>query len=432
MKIQNFQDLATNDQRLKLLHIIEAGLEVIDTGRAISHQVLLRSQELNIAGKIFSLKDVNRIIVIGAGKCSLDAALALEKILGDKLTRGLVIDTRSNDHHPKLQKIELRVGDHPYPSEQNIAYTREMLGLLDDLEPSDLVINLVSGGGSTLLCQPPESLSASDEKRLLDQLFRKGATIQEINVVRKHLSFARGGGVAKRSWPARVISLIFSDVPGDEISFISSGPTVRDDTTIEDARGVISRYDDSEQFLTLLDNLIETPKEEKYFSQVDNQLIVSNRIALEAMSEEAQKQNLNSRIVTTRLAGNNREIGSQILRELKQEPEKTVLLYGGETTVNISGYGLGGRNRDLAMSLLPQIDKNEIIASVASDGRDNGDSAGAFADLELKKLATSKDLDVEEYLINNDSQTFFSKLGYDIRTGPTGSNVADLIIAIKY
>ncbi|MEI6495017.1 MAG: DUF4147 domain-containing protein, partial [bacterium] len=317
------------------------------------------------------------------------------------------------------------------PTENNIALTKEMLGVLKCLSKEDLVIVIVSGGGSTLLCQPPAEVGAAEEKELLDALFHAGANIQEINTLRKHLSYARGGYLAQAADPAQVVACILSDVPGDEIEYISSGPTVKDSTTIEDAEGIIARYDVDGRFEALTTKFIETPKDQKIFDRVTNILFISNRLALEAMKVDLEERGYAVQIVTTRLTGNAITLGRQIASEIAATPTRTALLYGGETTVNITGSGKGGRNQALVLAALAEVRENTIITSFASDGRDNGDYAGSFADSDLREIAISKDLDMVSYLQNSDSTTFFSELGYYIETGPTGSNVADLIIALK-
>lgn len=427
MKIKNFQELATSDLRKTVLEIAEAGLEAIDTEKIIKESVRLENDKLFIKDKIFSLNKIGRIFVVGVGKCSLEAAAVLEDILDERVFDGIVIDVCGDK---KLNKIKGCLGDHPFPTERNINATKEIISLLAGVKENDLVIFIVSGGGSTLLCQPT-NFTCQNEKEVIECLFKAGAEIEEINTIRKHISFARGGFLAKYAYPAQMVSLIFSDVPGDKTEFIASGPTVKDTTTVSDAKRILEKYNICEKCGFLEESLIETPKEDKYFERVENVLIVSNQNILEAMKKKSEELGFSAKICSVCLSGEARKIGGKIIDELKKAPEKTVLLYGGETTVNIVGQGKGGRNQELALSALSFVGENEIIVSIASDGKDNTEFAGALCDTETKRKSEKLGLDIENHLNNNDSSRFFEKNGDYILTGDTGSNVSDLAIALK-
>lgn len=412
--------------RKKTLLIAEAGLAAIDTAKVIRQNVRLEGQKLWFRGRSFDLRKLKRIYVVGVGKCSLEAGAALEQILGKKITAGIGVDV----HPGKLKRIRTYAGTHPWPTEKNIDVTKEIIKLLTRTKRSDLVIFIISGGGSTLLCQPG-NFTCIDEKQLLQCLYREGATIQEENILRKHLSSARGGYLAKYAYPSQVVSLLISDVPGDNPEFIASGPTVKDTTTVQDAQKVHEKYH-SEKCCGILEHeLLETPKADKYFKAVHNILLVSNKTALSAMAKEALTQKLRPKIVTSRLSGQAKKVAIRIIRDLAAAKPNTVLLYGGETTVVLKGPGKGGRNQELALSGLRYIKKAEIIATVASDGRDNTDSAGAICDIITKEKAKRLKLNPEAYLRHNDSYTFFQKVRESLVTGDTGSNVSDLIIAAK-
>ncbi|MCL5017170.1 MAG: DUF4147 domain-containing protein [Patescibacteria group bacterium] len=426
MKIKNFKKLAVTEDRKKLLDIVEAGLEAIDTKKVILNSIKIENEKLLIQGHSFSLKTAERIFVVGIGKCSLEAGAALEKILGKRLAGGMVLDV----HEGELKKIKAYTGDHPLMSPRNIATTKKIIELLSGLTEKDLVIFVISGGGSALLCQP-KNFTWAEESSVVDALIHAGANIQEMNTVRKHLSLARGGFLAKYAYPARVVSIIFSDVIGNNLEFIASGPTIKDTTTLEEARAVMKRYDIQKKCGFSPDNLIETPKESKYFEKVKNILLVSNRTALEAMSEKATQLGYISKIMTDNLSGEAYKVGENILGDLSREAAKTVLLYGGETTVKVRGKGKGGRNQEVALSALRRIGPGQVLSSVASDGKDNTDHAGAICDIISKDKADHKKMDAERYLKDNDSYEFFKKTGDFIRTGDTGSNVADIIIAIN-
>jgi glycerate-2-kinase len=438
MKIQNFNELAVSDLRKAALNIAEAGLLAIDTKEALKRAVKVGDGKLYINGSEFELNNSGKLLVVGVGKCSLEAGAALEEILGDRISGGIIVDV----HKGTLRKIETYRGTHPLPSEQNVDATKKIIELLSGRNEKDLVIFVVSGGGSTLLCQPVNHTCA-EEAKIFQCLSAAGATIQELNTVRKHISLARGGFLAKYAYPARVVSLIFSDVPGNNLEFVASGPTVRDTTSIAEAEKVIEKYDvrkkcdlprsEKPSLLRGLppNILIETPKNEEYFRKVKNILLVSNDVALGAMAEEAKKQGFSPQIVTDVMVGESRNVAGQILKSLERSEPKTVLLYGGETTVTIKGTGRGGRNLELALAALKGIGDGELILTLASDGRDNGEFAGAICDTITLEATEKSGYKVDKALENNDSYGFFEKAGNYVLTGDTGSNVSDLVVAIK-
>jgi glycerate-2-kinase len=428
MKIKNHKELATTESRKMALEIAEAGLAAIDTETVINKEIRLEKESLFIKEEEIPLKGLNRIIVAGVGKCAFDAALTLEKILGDHLTAGIAIDVKEP---PEFKKIKGFKGTHPFPSEDNTKATKELVNSLKDLKENDLVIFIISGGGSTLLYLP-ENENCAKEAEIVQSLFKTSTPIKEVNTIRKHLSLARGGFLAKYAYPAKVISLIFSDVPNNDIQFIASGPTVKDSTTIDDAKNILSKSGvpdicDVEGKCCL----VETPKEDKYFDKVKNITLVSNKIALAAMADKARKLGLEPKIVTSELTGEARDVAEKIIEELDGYPSKTALLYGGETTVTVKVKGKGGRNLEVALSALQFIKQGQTITTIASDGRDNTDYAGAICDIITKRRAEELNLDPKKYLDNNANYDFFSKAGNYLQTGNTGSNVSDLTILIK-
>ncbi len=426
-KIKNFDDLALTSLRKAALLIAEAGLEAIDTGKAIKKNVRLENEKLIIKDNEFSLANVKRIFFIGVGKCAAEAAKAIEGILGEKLQSGVLIDVVPP---PDLKKIRAFQGTHPLPTEANIAAAKEIVLLLKNLNENDFVIFIVSGGGSTFLCLP-EDRACDEEAKIIRALMDAGADISEINTVRKHLSLARGGYLAKYAYPARGVALIFSDVPGNDIQFIASGPTVKDETTIHDAEKILERYDIPRVCGIPDCGLVETPKEEKFFAGIKNMIIVSNKIALGAMANKAEELGFKAKIQTDSLTGRAREVAKNIMEDLHKMPEKTALFYGGETTLVVrNSLSKGGRNMHFALSALQYLKDDELIIGLASDGRDNGDFAGAICDKMTKEKAFAKKLDILEYLDANNEYPFFEKAGDYILTGITGSNVSDLIIAI--
>ncbi len=429
LKIKNLNELGTTSIRKTALKIVEAGLLAIDTSLIIEKKIRVDGDSVIIDGVPFRTSLKSKIYLVGIGKCSSEAAFAVENILLDKLSGGIVLDVR------EPEKIGTRVkyycGTHPFPSEKNTSITTEIVEFLKKLDENDLVIFIISGGGSTLLCLPNEGNTCIEEEAILKQLFSVGATIQEINTIRKHISLARGGWLAKYAYPARSVALIFSDVPGNNLEFIASGPTVKDDTTVEDAGQILAKYKILESCKLEGCGLIETPKEDKYFEKVINVLAVSNILALDAMKSEAEKFGFEAKILTDRIEGEAREVANDIIKTLHDEPKRTVLLYGGETTVTVDKKGRGGRNGELALSALRFVEDGELLMTVASDGRDNGPYAGAIADSDGRKKAGELNLNIDEYLAGHNDAPFFEQTGDYLMTGPTGSNVSDLLIAIK-
>lgn len=429
MKIKNFKDISTNKLRTDALSILEEGLSSIDTKRVMDKNFRLEENTLYIKGKGFDISKYKNIFLIGVGKSSLSASEVIEKKIGERIKKGVILDIE-DENNSNLKKVKYLKGDHPYPTERNVEATTEIISILKEAEGEDLVISIISGGGSALLCQPTD-FEVSKEKYLVQEMFKAGVGIEEINTIRKHLSSARGGNLAFYAHPALMISLVFSDVPGDNLEFIASGPTVKDTTTAEDAKEILINHNLWQKVGFSFGSFVETPKNEKYFKNIENILFVSNKTALQAMSSKANELGFSSRIIDTKIRGEAREVANLVLADLKEEGGSAVLLYGGETTVTILGEGEGGRNQELALSALREIEKGEIVISCASDGIDNSEYAGAVADFQAKEKADKLGIKPEAFLARNDSYNFFKKTGDFIETGTTGSNIADLIIALK-
>jgi len=428
MKIQNFEALATTDARRSLLTIAEAGYEAIDTEAVLQRVMRLDGNRLFLADQEIDLANVGKIVFIGIGKCAVEAGIVAERVLGDRIAAGVVVDVKAC---PELPHIKTFLGTHPLPSDENLAAAEAIVDILHALTEQDLAIFVISGGGSTLLFLPQDRESR-EEIPIMKALIDAGATIQEINTIRKHLSAARGGNLAKDAYPARVVSLIFSDVVGDDLSFIASGPTVKDTTTIEDAARVLAKFNVLATCNLASCGLIETPKDDKYFEHVSNVLVVSNRHALEAMKAKAEELGFAAEIRGSELTGEADDVGAMIADAIRSAPAKTALLWAGETTVTVHNpAGRGGRNLELAASALRFVADGEEILSFASDGRDHGAFAGAICDMMTKRAATDAGVDPETFRAADDTYALFEKIGNYVMTGDTGSNVSDLIVALK-
>jgi glycerate-2-kinase len=420
--IKNFEELATTPNRKNALKIVEAGFDAINTEEVIKNKIKLQNNILTINHVHFDLNKFKNIYVVGFGKSSCDAALALEEILGSKITKGAVIGLSKVD----TKYIETFAGAHPRPSEVNDPVGKKIYEMLKDSDSDDLVIVLVSGGGSALLCYPESEWK--DGARLYDAFLETGKTISEINTVRKHLSLLKGGGLAKIAFPATVVGLIFSDVPGDIFENVASGATYKDNTTIEDVKKIIAENNLGEF------ELIETPKEDKYFEKVHNFVLVSNKTAVEAMAKKAQELNFNTNIISTNLYD---EDEKAIKKIFSAKEEGTVVLAAGEPKIVIMKKGgKGGRNLHMGLEVVKDemINKKDredsVFISFASDGMDNSDVAGAIVDKNTLNEIEKLGLDVDDYLDRFDSYTLFQKTNDIIVTGATGANVSDLMVLL--
>ncbi len=413
--------------RADALAIAEAGYAAVDVGNTIKRKIRVENGQLHIGDTTCPLTG-RRVFFIGVGKCAVRGGRALETLLGDALSSGIALDVSAPDQGD-ISKIETLIGTHPLPTEANERATRRIMEFLSGRHGDDLVIMLISGGGSTLLCLPDAPMDCVDEGILFEKLTAQGAPIQDINLMRKHLSRARGGALAAAAYPAEVISLIVSDVPGNDIATIASGPTVLDSSTVADAQAVLERHGISSSAGIAF---LETPKEEKYFKRVTNILFLSNQDALAGMQEEAARRGYATRIVDTHFTGEARDLGRAIALKLHDSASKVALFYGGESTVTLGVHaGKGGRNQEMALAALPDIRGDELILPFASDGHDNTEHAGAIADETTRAHARERNISPEEYLATHRSHDFFTTVGDALVTGYTGSNVSDLIIALK-
>ncbi|MFA6257844.1 MAG: DUF4147 domain-containing protein [Candidatus Paceibacterota bacterium] len=440
--IKNFDQLATTENRKNALKIVEAGFDAINTEEVIKNKIKLEDNILFINNESFDLNKFKNIKVVGFGKDSMDGALAIEKILGSKIKEGAVIGITKVD----CTHIETFTGTHPRPSEVNVTAGKKIYEMIKDSNTDDLIIVLVSGGGSSLLCYP-ESENTEGSK-LYDAFLGSGKTIIEMNTIRKHLSLLKGGGLAKLAYPATVIGLIFSDVPGNDFEDVASGATYKDETTIDDAKKIITENNLGEF------DLIETPKEDKYFEKVHNFVLVSNKTAVEAMAKKAEEFNLETNIVSTELydeikealkkifsSNKTNEGFSQVLGSPGPYPGQTiqkpfigfVKLAAGEPSIEVTKEGSkGGRNLHMGLEAIKMklVDDDSVFIAFASDGMDNSDVAGAIIDKDTLDKVEKLGLDVDDYIERFDSYDFFQKTGDVIITGPTGANVSDLMILL--
>ena len=404
-----------------------------------------------MAGRSYDLAAVDRVLVVGAGKAAAAMAAALHSILGDRLSGGLVV-TKYGYASAGTGPIKLVEAGHPVPDEAGVAAARQMADLLAGGTGQDLVLAIISGGGSALLALPAAGISLADLQTTTDLLLRSGAPIGEINAVRKHLSQVKGGGLARLAAPSPVLGLILSDVVGDPLDAIASGPTAPDPTTFADAWAALERYGLTEQVPAPVrsrlqvgqrSDLPETPKPgAPLFDKVQNILVGSNRLAAEAAALEAQSWGLNALLLSTFVEGEARQVArvaGALAKELvhydRPAPRPACLVWGGETTVTVRGTGRGGRNQELALAAALALDgvPNVLLAALGTDGTDGPtDAAGAVVTGETVARARALGLDPAAHLTNNDAYPFFDALDDLIRTGPTGTNVNDLLFLFAF
>lgn len=444
MIIKNRRTLATNELRGRVLQIIEAGIRRVlplDIMRsAVSYDTASRT--IKIKGDVFRLATTGRIFAIGGGKASGLMAKALESIIGaENITSG-VVNCKGGD--VKTQKIKAIVAGHPIPDQRGVSGVVEMLALKHrySIGEDDLVICLISGGGSSLMPYPVDGVSLRDKQKITELLIGCGAEIAEINIVRKHLSQTKGGRLGDFYSPATVISLILSDVIGNDLATIASGPTFPDPSTFSNAYDVLKQYHLRGQApRSVIDFLrggrrgevTETPKT---LNNCYNYIIGDNGLALEAMSGKAKKLGLTPYIITAQQTGDTTTVARARAKEVMERRYAgfDTLLIGGETTIKLpTRAGKGGRNQHYAavsMLAMAQYPGQWIVASVGTDGSDFlPDVAGAIVDQNSLGIAQAKGIDVKSYIERYDSNTLLDSIGNSlIITGDTGTNVGDIVV----
>jgi len=398
--------------------------------------------------KVFNLNEFEKIYLLGTGKASSAMAQALEELLGTRITKGLI--TTKYGHGLPLKFTEVIEAGHPLPDSKGLEGAKKMKELLLQTGPKDLVLFLVSGGGSALLPLPVDGVTLEEKQKLTQLLLACGADIKEINIIRKHLSQIKGGWMARWAYPSTLITFILSDVVSDPLDMIASGPTVPDPSTFEEAWEILEKYDLIEKVPSSIRNHLlrgkekkvnETPKPgDEVFKKIFNLIIGSNLLALLEAEREAKKKGFHTLILSSSIVGETQEVArfhGAIAREVvftdHPIPKPACILSGGETTVTLRGNGVGGRNQEFCLAGAFEIEGVEkvVILSGGTDGTDGPtDAAGAISDHTTLQRARAVGLDPKTYLRNNDSYHFFEKLGDLLITGPTRTNVMDVRILL--
>lgn len=397
------------------------------------------------AGSVkYHLDRFERIWVVGAGKASATMAGAVEKILGKKITGGLI--NTKYEHHAPLRRIELNECGHPVPDDAGVNGARRIATIAREATEDDLVLCLVSGGASALLPLPVDSVSLQDKQATTKLLLECGANIHQINTVRKHISAIKGGQLAAMAWPATVVSLILSDVIGNDLDVIGSGITAPDRSTFADALAILDRFALRERVPASVRSYLEagdgeTPKaDHPVFRKTQNLIVGGNDLALNAAAEHAKELGYRTLVLSSFIEGETKDVArvhAAIAKEIHHSGRPVrvpaCVISGGETTVTIHGEGKGGRNQEFALAAALDLDgvPRAVALSAGTDGTDGPtDAAGAIADGNTVAHGASVGMNARDYLAANDSYTFFDSINDLIRTGPTGTNVMDVRVLL--
>ena len=436
--INNGQTPELKQVRKDVLDILTSAIDAVDPYNAVKTR--FENNNLKLDDKVFDLTDYENIYVVGFGKASVGMAQA---VCDSAIIKSGIVITNDADNNVKNDNITTFAGGHPIPNNNSVIGAEKIVEMIKECNENDLLIVLISGGGSALLSMP--RIGLEELQITTDLLLKSGADINEINTVRKHLSFVKGGQLASFA-KCTVVSLIISDIIGDPIDFIASGPTYPDFTTFSDATNIIRKYDLWDKLPVSARKIIEdgvngvisdTPKKDSsVFDNVFNFIVANNKLACIAAEKKAEELGYKTMLLTTSLDGEAKEVGKYLVGKAKNYhtyAKKSVFISGGETTVTIKGDGRGGRNQEMVLSSVEDINESDIVfVSFATDGIDGmSDAAGAIADPFTYKKSLEKGLDLKKFLDNNDSYEFFRKIDDFLITGATGTNVMDIQIIIK-
>jgi glycerate 2-kinase len=427
--------------------IFNAALSAADAAKAVLRHLRVDGETIDIDGRLYSLRSYRKIFVIGAGKGSAHMYGALAESIGDWLYGGIII--AKYGYAVPVKKVKIIEAGHPIPDENGLRATQQIVSLLRQTTSEDLVINLISGGGSALLCSPADGVSFHQKQEMTRVLLNCGAPIREINAIRKHISKVKGGRVARLAYPSTLISLILSDVVGDSISAIASGPTAPDPSTFSECQAILARYKFGREKFGSIARFIDkgnageiedTPKPgDPIFDNVQNTVVGSNRLAVIAAKEQAESLGYSVKVIDDLAEGEATELAAAhaaIVKEIYHSGtirRPVCIISGGEATVTIRGDGLGGRNQEFAVAAALEIDGLEGVVALigGTDGNDGPtNAAGGIVDGGTVRRGETKGLDARDYLIRNDSYHYLEATHDLLVTGPTSTNVMDLRLFI--
>lgn len=431
--------LKNHKQSNQIASILAAAINAVDPGVAVSRFVKRDQNRLVCGDHLYHLDQYEHVYLLAFGKAAMPMSAALVEILGDRLIRGWVVPKHvSGEHDPRLI---IQPGSHPLPDENSLKAGELLLSTAASFTEKDLVFCLISGGGSALVTAPYAGVSLEDMRELTRQLLACGARIDEINTLRRHLDRIKGGGLAKQIAPARLISLILSDVVNSPLEAIASGATAPDPSSLKDVWQILGKYDLVEKLppaiLNHLGKVIETPKPgDELFTSVKNILVGSNELAAQAAAQTAYDFGFSVIDLGNAWQGEARYVAKTLVEKLTACDQAPIcMIAGGETTVTIQGLGKGGRNQELALAAVPLLAgvPNVMLVTLATDGEDGPtNAAGAVVTGETDMRAQALGLDSTEYLANNDAYHFFEQLGDLLKPGPTGTNVNDLTFLFRF
>ncbi len=432
--------LSRHPRGASVARILAAAVRAVAPGAALGRFVRRKGDSLFVNALEYRLGDIERICILGLGKASPAMTQPLADLLSDRAARGLLIPKQASVQPPA--GFDLQPGGHPFPDENSLLAGEKARALAQGLGERDLLICLVSGGGSALMTLPHPGLSLDDLRALTSSLLACGARVDEINTLRRHLDQLKGGGLARLAWPARVVGLILSDVVGNPLEAVASGPTAPDPSTRADALGVLEKHGLVEKAPRAIIRCLHTAPEtlkpgEALFERVQNVVVGSSALAAESAQVQARREGLHPILLGVDRQGEAREVGRELSQRLKSagEPRPFCLIAGGETTVTLRGRGRGGRNQELALAAVRELAglQDIMLVSLATDGEDGPtDAAGAVVTGETLQRGAELGLSPEAFLDDNDAYAYFSALDDLLKPGPTGTNVNDLMFCFGW
>jgi glycerate 2-kinase len=431
-----------------ICRILQASIEAADPYKVIEQNLSIDKEQLRVGSKTCLLYPSSRIVTVAIGKASFSMAEAASSILGDRVEKGVVVCKHLPEGRNHISKMEIMQGSHPVPDKKSVDAAIRVEEMVSGLTSEDVVLLLISGGGSALVCRPADGIRLKDVQAVTSALLKSGASINELNAVRKHLDMIKGGGLLKMASPAQVAALAISDVVNSPLDVIASGPAVPDPSTFEEAKSLLLKYMDFDGIpIAVMERfnkgcrgeIAETLKpDDPMATRVSHTIAASNKVSAEAALAAAIEEGFDAEILTCELVGDARVAGNHLADLLlaKQVKGKPWLgIAGGETTVKVSGNGLGGRNLEVALGAVRSLSgqANCLLVTQATDGEDGPtDAAGAYVTGDTFKNGLALGIELETYLDNNDAYHFFEKVGGLIVTGPSGTNVNDLNYIFKF
>ncbi|HZX10680.1 MAG TPA: glycerate kinase [Acidobacteriota bacterium] len=433
-------------------NIYSAALDAVSPEKLMKDKVLVRKEQLFVPGKRFDLTHFENIYVVAFGKSAPQMSENMLRIMGKRIKEGVFVGQKENQE--KLSPLTYIRASHPLPDSNSVRAAKKILFLAEKLKEKDLMIALISGGGSSLICLPPQDVKLSEKRKVIENLLRAGADIKELNAVRKHISLIKGGRLSRAAFPATVISLIISDVIGNDLEAIASGPTYWDSSTFQDSINILKKYHlwgaSPEPVKEVLKKGVRkklresVKKGDPLLRKTHNFILGDNTDALEAAAKKASQFGFKVSILSSSEKGEARERAKHYIslllgttEQVEQNSEPICWLSGGELTVTVKGSGKGGRNQEFVLAFINEARKRGIkqdgwiIISLGTDGIDGPtDAAGAWGSVKTLKKIEKLSMDPEKYLACNDSYQFFKQVGGLIKTGPTQTNVMDLRILI--